>query len=86
MDAILDIYKKTIQPSETNMHRDKVYVKAKNRAKQYYEILCKRLSENDKAILDKLISCYGTQTERKNGYCFKDGFKKGVSVAIKSLE
>ena len=86
MDVILDIYRKSIQPSERSMRADKVYTKAKNQANQCYEVLCERLSEKDKAILDKLISCYDKQIERKNGHCFKSGFKTGHSIAVKSLE
>lgn len=85
MDIIEDIYKNSIQPSERSMNNDKAYTRAKNQINQHYQLLCEKLSKNELITLDKLISCYDTKTERKNIHCFKDGFKKGLAIAVKSL-
>lgn len=68
------------------MRSDREYKRAKNQVKQYYHMLSEKLSENDKRIVDKLISCSLKETERKNIHCFKCGFKTGLAVAVKSLE
>jgi uncharacterized protein (UPF0305 family) len=86
MDVIGDIYQKSIQPSNRSIRKDKKYIKAKNQKKQCYQRLYEKLSEKDRATLNKLMSCYNTQIERKNVHCFKTGFKTGVAVAVKSLD
>lgn len=86
MDVIADIYRKTIQPSEKNMRKDTKYRRARNQVNQHYQTLSERLSQKDMAVLDKLMSCYEEKTERKNLHCFKNGFRIGHAIAVKSLE
>lgn len=86
MDVITDIYRRSIQPSERSMRKDKTYMRLKNQADQQYKNLSGRLSQEELAILNKLISCYDKKAERKHAHCFKNGFKRGFAVAVKSLE
>lgn len=86
MDLIEGIYRNSIQPSGRSMSKDKHYTRAKNQVQQYYQVLCKRLSPKDLEFLDKLISYYDKQTDRKNVHCFEAGFKTGLAVAVEALE
>lgn len=86
MYIIEGIYRHSGQPSNRVMSKDKKYMKAKNQAGQYYSCLSKRLSEENIEILDKFVLYYDKEFERMNIQCFENGFKKGLVVALKSLE
>lgn len=86
MNVIADIYRNSNKPSERGLKKDNKYRKAKNRVNQYYRLLSERLTEQEKAVLDKFILWYDKKTERKNMYCFENGFKTGLAAAIESLE
>lgn len=85
MSVIGDIYSNSIQPSERSMRNDKKYTRAKNQIDQYYQTMCKTLSDYERAVLDKLISCYEIKIERKNRHCFMAGFDTGMAVAVEAL-
>ncbi|MCI8404374.1 MAG: hypothetical protein HFE49_05675 [Clostridia bacterium] len=86
MYIIEGIYRHSGKPSNRVMSKDKKYMKAKNQAGQYYRSLRKRLSEENIEILDKFVLYYDKEFERMNIQCFENGFKKGLVVALKSLE
>ncbi len=86
MVVIEDIYRSSARLSERDMRKDKKYTKAKNQVKQYYHHLCERLSENELATLNKLISSYDAKSERRNAHCFKAGFEMGLTVAVESFK
>ena len=86
MNVIESMYRHSGRPSSRIMSKDKRYMKAKNQAGQYYRCLCKRLSEENIEILDKFVLYYDKEFERMNIQCFENGFKKGLAVALKSLE
>ena len=86
MELLENLYKISHQGSERSMKNDKTYIRTKNKERQYYEVLCKRLSEKDRTILNKFIECNEKKIRRKNIHCFTAGFKTGLTVAVKSLE
>lgn len=85
MYAIREIYKNSDQPSERNMCKNKKYRCAKNKVKQYYQLLNQRYTEYERTVLDKLMSYYDEQTDMKNMYCFEAGFRTGLAAAIESM-
>lgn len=85
MSLLGNIYRNSARVSERSMNKDKKYIKAKNQVNQCYQLLSKKLSKNELAALDKLISCCDTKTERKCIYCFKSGFETGLAAAIEAL-
>lgn len=86
MSVIEDMYEKSIQPSERSMQKDKIYRKSKNKTNQYYKLLCERLTEYQISLLDKLVDSYDKKTERQNIYCFKTGFKTGLTTGFELME
>lgn len=86
MDLIEDIYRNSALLSEKSMCKDKQYKRAKNQVKQYYQNLSARLSDNELTILDKLMSYYDKQVDRKNVHCFKAGFETGLTITVESLK
>ncbi len=86
MDVFGDIYRKSIHVSERNIRRDGQYRRANNQMKQYYQTLCDRLSGDDMDLLDKLILCYDSKTERAKEHYFKVGFQTGHTVAVELLK
>lgn len=85
VSIIAKIYRNSIQPSEHSMRKDKEYTRAKNQIDQCYQNMCKTLSDYERAVLDKLISCYEIKIERKNRHCFMTGFDTGIAVAVEAL-
>lgn len=86
MSVIEDMYRNSIRSSERSINKDKQYTKAKNKTNQYYVMLCERLTEYQISLLDKLVDSYDKKTERQNIYCFKTGFKTGLTTGFELME
>lgn len=86
MNVLERVYNSSVEVSERKMSSDKAYNKAKNQANQYYKRISDRLAKHEKPWLDNLMACCDAKTERKNVYCFKAGFKTGMSAAIEALK
>ena len=86
MNVLERVYNSSVEVSERKMHCDKAYGRARNQEKQYYKLISEKLVGDEKSWLDKLVACCDAKTERKNVYCFKAGFKTGMSAAIEALK
>lgn len=86
MDVLGDICKNFLNGFEHCMNKDESYNCAKNRSLQFYRSLRDQLSENEQSTLDKIVSCYKEQIEKKTINSFKIGFKSGLAVAFQLLE
>lgn len=86
MSVFDKLYDDKIYPKDWIMGSDDKYANAKNRAKQYYEIMEKELSPKGLKILNKLLENHYQMSEKENMHFFISGLKLGMSMDFNSLQ
>ncbi len=86
IDILSELYYGNITPNEKSFRRNSEYANAAATLADTEEKLNALLKEEEKALLEKLISAQITVTSITAEEYFKDGFKTGFKIVLAALD